>query len=49
MANRLDLDVMAHDEQSHLDLHCLQKYLSWSTGLKGLRQMDIPESFAFIL
>ena len=24
-------DKMAHYEQSHLHLHCLQKYLSWST------------------
>ena len=32
MANSVDPDKMAH-EPTHLDLHCLQKYLSWSTGL----------------
>ena len=37
MTNSLDSDGTAHYEPSHLDLHCLQKYLSWSTGLKGLR------------
>ena len=31
MANSID-----QDEPSHLDLHCLQKCLSWSTGLKWL-------------
>ena len=25
MSNSVDPDEMAHDEQSHLDLHCLQK------------------------
>ena len=31
MANRVDPDETAHYEPSHLDLHCLQKYLPWST------------------
>ena len=36
MTNRVDSDETAHDEPSHKDLHCLQKYLSWYTGLAGL-------------
>ena len=36
MTNNVDPDETAHDEPSHQDLHCLQKCLSWSTGLKGL-------------
>ena len=36
MANNEDPDETAHYEPSHLDLLCLQKYVSWSTGLKGL-------------
>ena len=41
MVNSVDPDETAHvdpDETAHdLDLNCLQKYLSWSTGLKGLK------------
>ena len=33
MANRVDLDETARDEPSHLDLHCLLRYLTWSAGL----------------
>ena len=36
MANSVDHDEIAHYELSHLDLHCLQRDLPWSTGLKGL-------------
>ena len=36
MTNSVDPDETAHYEPSHLDLHCLQKHLSWSTRLKGL-------------
>ena len=32
MANSVDPDEMAHYELSHLDLHCLQKHLSWLQG-----------------
>ena len=32
-ANSVDPDVTVHYEPSHLDLHCLQKYLSWSVGI----------------
>ena len=36
MANSLDPDETAHNEPSHLDLHCLHRYLFWSAGPKGL-------------
>ena len=36
MANSIDPDEMAHYEPSHLDLHCLYRYLYQSTGMKGL-------------
>ena len=34
-ANSADPDETAHHEPSHLDLHCLNKSLFWSTVLKG--------------
>ena len=34
MANSVDPDETARDEPSHLDLHCLQRYLFWSVGAK---------------
>ena len=37
MANSVDPDEMACHELSHLDLHCLHRYLFRSAGLKGLR------------
>ena len=37
MANSVDPAEMAHDERSHLELHCSERYLYWSVG-KGLRQ-----------
>ena len=36
MANSVDYGEMANYEPFHLDLHCLQKYLSSFIGLKGL-------------
>ena len=36
MANSVHPDEMAHYEPFHLDIHCLHRYLFWSTGLKGL-------------
>ena len=36
ITNSVDPDETAHDEPSHLDLHCFQKCLSRSTGLYGL-------------
>ena len=32
----VDPDEMAHNELSHLDLHCLQRYMLKSAGLKEL-------------
>ena len=37
-ANSVDADEMAHYEASHLHLHCLQRYLFGSTGLKELNK-----------
>ena len=37
MANSVDPDEMAHYEPSHLELHCLQRYLLWSARLKGFK------------
>ena len=34
-ANSVGPDEMAHNEPSHLILHCLQIYLFWPVGLKG--------------
>ena len=36
IANSIDPDEKAHYKPSHLDLHCLHRYLFWSTELKGL-------------
>ena len=36
MANNVDPDEMAYYGQSHLDLHCLQRYQYWSVGMKAL-------------
>ena len=33
MANNVNPDETAHNEPSHLDLHCLQKHLSLLRGL----------------
>ena len=37
MANSVDSDEMAHYEPSHQDLHYLQRYMFWSTGLDELK------------
>ena len=37
MANSVDPEEMDHYKHSHQDLHCLQKYLFCSAGLKRLR------------
>ena len=40
----VDPDETARDEPSHLDLHCLERYLVWSAGLKGFTPYRIdPE------
>ena len=35
MSNSGDPDETARHEPSHLDLHCLQRYLIWSAGIGG--------------
>ena len=35
-------------EPSHLDLHCLQRYLYWSVGIKGLTFV-LVQHFCFLL
>ena len=37
IANSVDPNETTHYEPSHQDLHCLHRYLVWSTGLKGER------------
>ena len=39
--NSVNPDETAHYELSHLDLHCLQKYLSWYAGLKGNKHQPL--------
>ena len=41
MANSEDPDGTARYEPSHLDLHCLHRYLFWSAGLKVLNSKKI--------
>ena len=36
MASSVNPGEMSHYEPSHLDLHCLHRYLYLSIGLKGL-------------
>ena len=36
IGNRVEPDDTAHYELSHLDLHCLQRYLYWYAGMKRL-------------
>ena len=48
MANRVDPDERARYEPSHLDLHCLQRYMYWSVEIKGLRKMLHWQGNAFV-
>ena len=41
MANSVDPDEMACYEPSHLDLHCLQRYLYWSVWMKQLNPLSL--------
>ena len=41
LANSVDPDETAHDEQSHLDLHCLHWYLYRSIGQRGLTHFKL--------
>ena len=40
MANNVDPDEMASNGLSHLDLHCLQRYLCGSVGMKRLKYIS---------
>ena len=48
MANSEDPDEMAHNEPSFPELHCLHRYLVWSTGLKGLNCFCCCCFFVFV-
>ena len=48
MANSVAPGEMTHCEQSQLDLHCLQRYLIWSAGLKGLTILQNVTFFFFL-
>ena len=37
VANSVDTNETARIEPSHQDLHCLQRHLHWSAGMKGLK------------
>ena len=43
IANSVDPDETA-DEQSHLDLHYLHRYMFWSAKLKGLTHMQAKKA-----
>ena len=47
IANSIDPDDMAHYELSHLDLHCLQRYMKWSAGLKDKVKFIADDSLKF--
>ena len=40
MVNNVDPDEAARNEPSHLALHCLQRYLFWYAGMKGLSETN---------
>ena len=48
MANSVDPDETAHDEPSHLDLHCLHRYLFCSARLKESNGGILINIFLFL-
>ena len=46
MANIEDPNETVRSEPSHLDLHCLQRYLYWSAGLKELTHFRLNKLYA---
>ena len=42
MADSVDPDETAHYKPSHLDLHCLHRYLFRSAGVKGFNLKTSP-------
>ena len=47
MADSVNPDEMAHDEPSHLDLHCLLKNLSRFAGSKFLMVKQLGPNILF--
>ena len=49
-ANSVDPDETAYHKPSHLDQHCLPRYLVWSTRLKGLNDgtQQVYSQFCFV-
>ena len=45
MENYVDPVETAHYKLFHLDLHCLQRYMYWSTGMKGLKWQHKSELY----
>ena len=41
MASSVEPDETARYKQFHLEPHCLQRYLFWTAGLKGLIPLAI--------
>ena len=48
MTTSVDPDDTARYEPSHLDLHCLQRCVYWSAGMKGLISSDIKSNKIYI-
>ena len=44
-ANSVDPDETARYEPSHLDLHCLHRYMFWSAVLKGLTMASYTKTY----
>ena len=40
MVNSVDSYKMARYEPSHLDLHCLYKYIYWSVGINRVKNTE---------
>ena len=49
MANIEDPVETVRSKPSHLDLHCLQRYLYWSAGLQELTQFRLNKLYALNL
>ena len=49
MANSVDPDETARYKPSHLNLHCLHRYLFWSAGLKGFKSLLFSFLMSFSL
>ena len=49
MANSVDSDETARYEPSHLEVHCLHRYLYQSAGLKRLRTSPVIKDETILL